>query len=205
MSIYTDNGNHTAGSDRTSNTIAAIFATDRDAREAIKELHKAGFKKTWLGKTHAADTQTGDTLVEDASGGPIGRFFAGNLTLRRALVSRGISELQAANVEDSIAVGCSIVTVYGEDNPDRASQVLADFKGDVVGTADALPPAVANASASPRVGVSHQEKREAEKERHEDAKLHRDRATSTLPPDFEKLDLEEADFFERQYPNAGGI
>jgi hypothetical protein len=201
MSMNTDSRNQTMTSDRASNTIAAIFATDHDAREAIKELHKAGFKKTWLGKTHAADTQTGDTLVEDANGGPIGRFFSGNLTLRRALVSRGVSELQAANVEDSIAVGCSILTAYGEDNPDRAVQILTDFKGDVVGTADALPPAVANASASPRVGVSHDEKREAEKERHEDAKLHRDTATAPQSSDY----LEEDDFFERPYPGAGRI
>jgi hypothetical protein len=194
MSINTDSLDQTTISDRASNTIAGIFATDRDAREAIKELHKAGFKKTWLGKTHAADTQTGDTLVQNDGGGPLGRFLAGNLTLRRALVSRGISELQAANVEDSIAVGCSILTVYGEDNPDRAVQILTDFKGDVVGTADALPPAVANASASPRVGVSHDEKREAEKERREDAKLHRETGTAPLTADFG-----EEDFFERRY------
>jgi hypothetical protein len=41
-----------------SNTLVAIFATSHDAHAAIKELHKAGFRQTWLGVMNEIDRDT---------------------------------------------------------------------------------------------------------------------------------------------------
>jgi hypothetical protein len=138
-----------------SNTIAAIFATEHDARDGIKNLHKAGFKKTWLGKMREADRDTGEPTVE-ADGGGIARFLSAGAErrpLHKALMERGLSETQAQAVESDIAPGNIIVTVYGEDNPDRAAECLQDAKGAVIDAAGAIPTAVRDASLDPRTGV----------------------------------------------------
>ena len=132
------------------NTIAAIFATTHDAREGIKQLHKAGFHKTWLGITKPADRETGAAIVEDTQG--LSRFLSPTrLPLHKALLEHGISEDQASEIEESIAPGCSVVTVYGEDNPRKAFDLLSDAKGQVID--GQTPQAAIIAGISPRTGV----------------------------------------------------
>ncbi|GAC1444855.1 MAG: hypothetical protein PVSMB8_13110 [Vulcanimicrobiaceae bacterium] len=146
-----------------SNTLAAVYATQKDAREAIKELHKAGFKQTWLGMTKPADSATGEPMVEDP--GSLSRFISAGgdrMPLHRALLQHGISETQAEQIESEIAPGCAIVTAYGEDNPAKAHELLTLHKGQVVGGALDMPEAVRIASAQPRTGVDKEERKEAE-------------------------------------------
>lgn len=148
-----------------SNTLAAIFATADDARESLKDLHKAGFKQTWLGVTKPGQ-RAGEPLVEQP-GSAIARFIAlqdDAMPLHRALLEHGLTEQQAREIDRDIAVGCAVVTVYGEDNPQRASQVLSAHKGDVVASNE-TPDAVARASESPRTGVPKDERKAAESDR----------------------------------------
>jgi hypothetical protein len=209
MASYTDS--NSLNSDRVSNTLAAIFATAHDAHDAIAELHKAGFKKTWLGKTRAADAKTGEALVDDPKGGLISRFLNGQVPLYKALVEQGLSEERAMEVESGIAVGCSVLTVYGEDNPQRVIQILEDFRGDVIGADGSFPTAVATASRSPRVGVSHDEKKMADEERHGDAKAHRpddkpdagsDRVAVVTDGSYVDPMFQGDEFIERPYSSA---
>jgi hypothetical protein len=141
------------GTTQLTNTLAAVFATEHDARAAIKDLHKAGFKKTWLGKMLPDDRKTGEPAVEEA-GGQMLRFFSGDPTkkpLHKALLEQGVSESQASELEQDVAPGCAVLTVYGEDNPSKARDVLVANKGDVF-DAEASPTAVRYASANPRTG-----------------------------------------------------
>lgn len=150
---------------RPTNTLAAIFATKQDARDAIKDLHKAGFKNTWLGTTTSPDGDTGAPMVEESGG--LARFISAGgdrMSLHKALIQHGIVEDQAQRIEREIAPGCTIVTAYGEDNPDKVEELLEVHKGHVVGTA-ALPTAVEIASSSPRTGVEKDERKMAEDER----------------------------------------
>lgn len=148
-----------------SNTIASIFATQHDARDAIKDLHKAGFKTTWLGMTQPPDRDTGAAMVEDPGG--LARFIGGGdrMPLHKALVAHGVVEAQAERIEREIAPGCAIVTVYGEDNPSKAEELLEAHMGHVVGATTAMPTAVEIASMSPRTGVQKDELKLAERER----------------------------------------
>ncbi len=145
-----------------SNTLAAIYATQTDAREAIKDLHKFGFKQTWLGMTKPADGMSGEPMVEDPGG--LARFISAGgdrMPLRRALLAHGISETQAEQIEGEIAPGCAIVTAYGEDNPMKAGELLTLHKGQLVGGSLDLPEAVVIASAEPRTGVDKEEAKES--------------------------------------------
>ena len=156
-----------------SNTIAAIFAVERDARSAIKSLHKSGFKKTWLGKTREADRDTGEPMVEATDA--MARFLSAGMErrpLHKALVERGVSQAQAESIEADIAPGCTVVTVYGEDNPQRAAELLADDKGQVIDASGETPTAVDRATLDPRTGV--------DRERNDDDRDDRD--TTLAPP-----------------------
>jgi hypothetical protein len=138
-----------------SNTLAAIFATGHDAREAIKELHKARFRTTWIGTMREFDRDSGEPTVESA-GNPLARFFsagADRRPLHKVLIERGLTVQQAEQIESDVAIGMSVLTVYGEDNPDRASELLSEAHGQVIGGLDDAPPAVLIASEDPRTGV----------------------------------------------------
>jgi hypothetical protein len=138
-----------------SNTLAAIFATEKSARDAIKNLHKAGFKQTWLGKTRENDPSTGQPTVEGGNDA-FARFLSAGSDrrpLHRALIERGLTETQARDVEGDIAPGCLVVTVYAEDNPQRVAEILADDNGDVIDAPGETPRAVERASRDPRTGT----------------------------------------------------
>jgi hypothetical protein len=140
-----------------SNTLAAVFATERDARDGIKELHKAGFKRTWLGVAKQADRKSGEPLVEDKQGlGAL--FFPDQTTLRKALLDTGVSAWQADEVTSRVAPGCAVLTVYAEDNPQRAAELLEMAKGDLVVNEAEFPDAARIASMSPRTGVERDDR-----------------------------------------------
>lgn len=184
-----------------SNTLAAVYATERDAREAIKDLHKAGFKQTWLGMTQPADSMTGAAMVEETGG--LGRFISAGdrMPLHKALLRHGISETQAERIEDDIAPGCAIVTAYGEDNPAKAREILTVRKGQVVGGTTEVPEAVRRASAEPRTGVPKDERKGAERMRSRDALDDEDRDVVTYRDDYS--DYPGETFFERG--RSGGM
>jgi hypothetical protein len=142
----------TATSYGRSNTIAAIFATEKSARDAIKNLHKAGFKQTWLGKTRENDLTTGEPTVEGGNDAWARFLSAGDdrRPLHRVLMERGLTESQARTVEDEIAPGCLVITVYAEDNPQGAAEILADDNGDVIDAGAERPRAVDRASRARR-------------------------------------------------------
>jgi hypothetical protein len=145
-----------------SNTIVGIFAATKDAREAIKHLHKGKFTQTWLGITKPADS-TGEPLVEDANS--FSRFVsADRMSLHKALLERGVSESQAQQIEEDIAPGCAVLTVYGEDNPARVSEILSANKGHVIDAGAELPTAVSIAGQRPRTGVTSDERKENERQ-----------------------------------------
>lgn len=73
--------------------------------------------------------------------------------LHRVLMERGLSEAQSRAVESDIAPGCLLLTVYGEDNPQRVADILADDNGDVISPLGETPRAVELASRDPRTGV----------------------------------------------------
>ena len=182
-----------------SNTVAAVYATQSDARNAIKDLHKAGFKQTWLGLTKPADTQSGETMVEDTSG--LGRFLSlsDRMPLHKALLSRGITEPQAVNIEGEIAPGCAIITVYGEDNPMRAQELMTEHKGQVIGGSLDLPEAVRIASLDPKTGIDKHEEREKKHQEHvrADREIH--------PYDEDYADYPSDTFVERGMFTGGPI
>lgn len=190
-------------SQQPTNTLAAIFATQHDARDAIKDLHKAGFKKTWLGTLSAPDGDTGEPMVEDPGG--LARFISAGgdrMSLHKSLIQHGVGEQQAERIEREVATGCVIVTVYGEDNPTKVEELLDVHKGHIVG-ARALPTAVELASMSPRTGVEKDERKLAEDERKvKDPKAHdlgREDASARNVDDDDDLDAYGDVFVEHRY------
>ncbi len=128
---------------RESSNVATIAATfpDRDsAKDALTDLHHAGFRNVWLGVTHGdALTSGGATVASAGAGGGVmdslGRFFSGEgaqeQALHQALIGRGLTESQARRLEASVSAGAAIVTVDGENDPDEAIDILQSNGGNV--------------------------------------------------------------------------
>jgi hypothetical protein len=122
------------------NTVAGIFATERDAKAAIKNLHKAGFKKTWVAKTREADRDTGEPTVDNPDA--MDRLLGNNkVPLHRALIEHGLTEAQAQNLERDIAFGNTIVTAYGEADLQQAAQCITQANGEVIDATGTVPTA----------------------------------------------------------------
>ncbi len=141
-----------AGQPPPKSTIAAIFATEHAAREAARELRRAGYAQTWVGVTRKTDATAGEPLVEDAN--PLVRFFsADRLPLNKALQLHGVSEQQAGSIEAEIVPGCSIVTVYANSRG-RASELLEAANGKVVYDDGTAQEAASPSGAKPGIGAS---------------------------------------------------
>jgi hypothetical protein len=130
-------------------TVVGVFVDRDDARDAARELHDAGYKHTWIGTTRPhgpkddstgvePGTLTGEVdgtdVVQGASGnilGKIGRFFAGEgYTLNEALREHGVAATDAAQLEENIAPGSSVLTVtLGEDDVSAGAQDPATVIG----------------------------------------------------------------------------
>ena len=121
-------------------TIVAIFTGRDSAREALMELHQAGFRNAWLGVTHG-DPASGNataTSEGDEGGGvmsSLGRFFSGEgpqeQALHQSLLAHGLDEEQARRLESTIRPGAALVTVDGENDPGEARTILKTNGGDV--------------------------------------------------------------------------
>jgi uncharacterized protein (TIGR02271 family) len=136
-------------------TLAAIFDTPDQAKQALKDLHEADFKKTWMGVTASlagtpsglyepasdpftADrTADGDIIVETVEGGGFGgalsRFFGefDQQSLHDALIHQGIPASDAVALEAKMHDGGAVITVQVHDRYDEALLILRQDRGTV--------------------------------------------------------------------------
>ncbi|MBC5802232.1 MAG: YsnF/AvaK domain-containing protein [Candidatus Eremiobacteraeota bacterium] len=118
-------------------TVAAVFPDRDSARDALAELHDAGFHRVWLGVTHPNLDDGGEPTLESESAGgfleSVGRFFSGEgphgQALHDALVHHGLSEQQARRIDATIEPGNAVVTVDGNDDPGEAMRILRQSGG----------------------------------------------------------------------------
>ncbi len=114
--------------------LAGIFIDRDSAHDALTELHHAGFRRVWLGVTRA---EAGETTIESENAGgfmeAMGRFFSGEesrgATLAEALVSHGLSEAQAREIDAQITPGNAVVIVDGENDVAEATAILEETGG----------------------------------------------------------------------------
>lgn len=122
-------------------TVAAVFADGDAARDALADLHDAGFHHVWLGVTRTGADNTAEPTIEtEGAGGfmeSIGRFFSGEGSqgrgLHEALVHHGLGEEQARRIDATIAPGNAVVTVDGNDDPGEARRILRQNGGRLAG------------------------------------------------------------------------
>ena len=119
--------------------VAATFIDRESAHDALSKLHRAGFRRVWLGVTRA-DTPDGDRpRIETENAGSfmeaLGRFFSGEESrghaLHEALVTHGLSEAHARRIDDTISPGNAVVVVDGEYDPARAMRILRESGGEL--------------------------------------------------------------------------
>jgi hypothetical protein len=101
-------------------TIAALFQSREEARSAVKPLHKAHYKQTWIGTTSIAEKASGDPVTTVETGG----FFSGTESLIDTLVKRGVHGDAARSLETRIEPGNAVLTV---DPKDHGSQEAIDI------------------------------------------------------------------------------
>jgi hypothetical protein len=125
------------GTISTTETIAAIFSDERQARMAMRELEAQGFKHTWIGTVRAGEALKDIPVVESADGGgmfeTIGRFFGGegDRSLHAVLTSHGITSERARRLVRDIAPGNAVLTVEVEEIGGRALETLEAHGGNV--------------------------------------------------------------------------
>jgi uncharacterized protein (TIGR02271 family) len=118
--------------DKTSNasqTIAAIFDTVDEARQAAAHLKDAGYDNVWIGisknasdSDSAYEASTNDAVEADNW---FQRLFGeGNETLHDALVRHGVSEAEAASA-GALGMHAAVLTVDGANHPEDAAQILS--------------------------------------------------------------------------------
>ena len=114
--------------------IAALFQSREEARAAIKGLHKADYKHTWLGTTSIGEKASGEETVTVETGG----FFAGSESLVDSLVKRGVPGESARMLESYIEPGNAVLTVDMKDRePQEAIDVITLHGGRVAGQSSA--------------------------------------------------------------------
>ena len=64
---------------------------------------------------------------------------SGRRPLNHVLIEHGLSEPQAQAIEADVAPGCSIVTAYAEDDPERVADLMYAQRGQVIGGVDNAP------------------------------------------------------------------
>jgi hypothetical protein len=158
--------------------IVGVFTDREHARDAARQLHDAGYKHTWIGTTRPhgpkddsrgveSGTLTGEVdgteVAEGGSGnilGRIGRFFAGEgYTLNEALREHGVGQAEAAQLEQSIAPGSSVLTVTLGDDDVRAG---SDDPGTIIERCDGrLLTPEAGLASDEQLGVSEVSQRRA--------------------------------------------
>ena len=120
-------------------TIAAIFTGRESAKDALMELHQAGFRNAWLGVTHGDPASGNVTATSESDAGgvmsSIGRFFSGEgseeQALHQSLLAHGLDENRARRLEGTIRPGAAVVTVDGENDPSEACNILKTNGGDI--------------------------------------------------------------------------
>jgi uncharacterized protein (TIGR02271 family) len=125
-------------------TVAAIFDTRDQAAYALKDLHAAGFHKTWMGVTGAPSaTFDAEHEVETAEGGfgaALARFFGedGRASLYDALTKRGVPSSDALALDNRMHDGGAVITVEAEDRYDDVFAILRKDRGEIASTASGL-------------------------------------------------------------------
>jgi len=127
--------------------IAATFADKAAADTSLDELKKNGFGSAWMAMTKAvAADETGATfgsnqfyaqhaIAESSDGvaGALGRYFSGERSLCASLVERGLSEAQAAEIDESVPADGAVIVVDGAERGDVAASILGRGASHVIG------------------------------------------------------------------------
>ncbi len=120
-------------------TLAATFADKLTADAALAELKGGGFHEAWMAVTKPArgDETTATVgsdrafaqhaVAESSDGviGAVGRYFSGEVSLRRALVEHGLSETEAVDIDESVPAQGAVVVVNAGDRSDEAASILS--------------------------------------------------------------------------------
>lgn len=150
----------------TGSAIAAIFPDHASAEACLHELQQNGFGSPWLAITKAS---AGDAMAErygtnagsvehdvaassDGMLGTIGRFFSGEVTLRRSLMDHGIAETTAHAIDAAVPQDGAVIVVAVDKRADAATSIFAAHGGDVHGVSSSFV-----SSPAPRTEASGRE------------------------------------------------
>ncbi len=126
--------------------LVAAFSDRESAHQAAHRLHDEGFRRTWIGVTHPAATESGASTLGsgtthvssdegDTLGAKLGRFFSGesgDRTLYDELVRHGVAESEARRIDGSLAPSSAILTVDGHNHPELAAQIVEQNGGHIL-------------------------------------------------------------------------
>jgi hypothetical protein len=124
-------------------TVAAVFDTRDQAAHALRDLHEAGFHKTWMGVTRANAAPFAEHKLESAErgiGASLARFFGedGGQSLYDALTKRGVPSSDALALDNLIHNGGAVVTVEAMDRYDDVFAILRQDRGEIASAASGL-------------------------------------------------------------------
>ncbi len=127
--------------------VAATFADKPSADSCFDELKKNGFGSAWMAVTKAAaGDETAATfgsnqfyaqhaVAESSDGvvGVIGRYFSGQRSLRASLAERGLSDADAAEIDEAVPADGAVIVVEAAARADEAGSILSRSASHVIG------------------------------------------------------------------------
>ncbi|MEA2664647.1 MAG: hypothetical protein QOI11_1591 [Candidatus Eremiobacteraeota bacterium] len=127
-------------------TAIATFPSREQAQAALDDLHRAGYRHTWLGLTETVDPNSfggaggtvgaGRERVREVVRNPLARWFHRDEdhTLYDVLREHGVEEEDAREIDGSVTEGDAVVIVCDVRDPAAVQDILMGHGGRIRGT-----------------------------------------------------------------------
>lgn len=127
--------------------VAATFADKPSADACFADLKRNGFGSAWMAVTKTArGDETAATfgsnqfsaqhaIAESSDGviGSLGRYFSGERSLRTSLTERGLSDADAAEIDEAVPADGAVIVVDAAARADEAASILSRGASHVIG------------------------------------------------------------------------
>ena len=122
--------------------LVATFPNRACADEAVRDLHHAGVRHTWLGITRGVVSERHELIEPVGIGHVIARWFhrAHDETLYDALCEHGVAEAEARRIDGAIAEGNCVLIAEDVLDPTEAAAITRRHGGMLLVVPDEIEP-----------------------------------------------------------------
>jgi hypothetical protein len=134
--------------------LVAEFPNRACAQEAVRDLHHAGVRHTWLGEAKSGAGTTGRERVEDLSlAHVVARWLRRDRdqTLYEALREHGVAESEAERIDGTVPVGDCVLVAEDVVHLEGAASIAVQHGGTMLVIPEEIEPAALEPLRDPMV------------------------------------------------------